>query len=73
MANHYDRILKEHIEPLYAFIARRMGVDMNRAEIIKDKAQKTLEREADFVVKALHNDSDEDFIFHLEFQTDDFI
>lgn len=41
---------------------------INRTLEIKDKIQITLEREADFLKKILHDDSSDDFILHIEFQ-----
>ena len=69
MPNSYDRIIKENSAFLVPIIAQWFGIDLNRVETLKDKMQRTLEREADFCVKILHDNPENDYIFHVEFQT----
>jgi hypothetical protein len=69
MANNYDRILKENSDFLIPIIAKWFHVNLNRVEPLKDKMQRTLEREADFCVKVLEDNPDDEHIFHVEFQT----
>lgn len=69
MANIYDRIFKENIEPIIPILAERIfGVVIEKSIEIKDKIQITLEGEADFLKKVLHKNPAEDFILHVEFQ-----
>jgi predicted transposase YdaD len=69
MPNQYDRILKENVDFLAPIIAKWRGVDMTNHEILKDKLQATLENEVDFCAKILHDNSDFNEIFHVEFQS----
>jgi predicted transposase/invertase (TIGR01784 family) len=72
MANHYDRIFKENIEPLIPVIARKIfGLKINQTEDIKDKLQYTLEKEADYLQKVIHPDPENDYILHVECQVKD--
>ena len=71
MANHFDRIIKENINALFSFFAKRQGIEVYKTEDLKDKLQITLEREADFLRRILHQDSTKDFILHFEFQSDE--
>ncbi len=72
MANHYDRIFKENIEPLIPVIARKIfGLKINQTEDIKDKLQYTLEKEADYLQKVIHDDPENDYILHVECQVKD--
>ena len=69
MPNVYDRIIKENSEFLIPIIAQWFGIDLSRTESLKDKMQRTLEAEADFCVKVLHDNPENDYIFHFEAQT----
>ncbi len=69
MANDYDRILKENSDFLIPIIAKWFHVNLDRVEPLKDKMQRTLEREADFCVKVLEDNPEDEHIFHVEFQT----
>ena len=73
MANHYDRIFKENIEPMIPFIARRLfGVEMiTESEDLKDKLQYTLEKEADYLQRIIHPNPTDDYILHVECQVKD--
>jgi predicted transposase/invertase (TIGR01784 family) len=73
MANHYDRIFKENIEPMIPFIARRLfGIEMiTKSEDLKDKLQYTLEKEADYLQRIIHTNPLEDYILHVECQVKD--
>ena len=69
MANQYDKIFKENIEPLFAVLAQRLlGLPPERFAELKDKLQKTVERETDFIRRVLHDNPADDFIFQLEVQ-----
>ena len=71
MPNHFDKILKENIQAAIPFISRTLlGFNVGKSEILKDKIQITEEREGDFLQKILHKNPVEDFVLHLEFQTD---
>ena len=73
MANHYDRIFKENIEPMIPFIARRLfGIEMiTKSEDLKDKLQYTLEKEADYLQRIIHPNPADDYILHVECQVKD--
>ena len=73
MANHYDRIFKENIEPMVPFIARKLfGIkEIKQSEDIKDKLQYTLEKEADYLQRIIHPNPDDDYILHVECQVKD--
>ena len=64
MPNDYDKILRENLDALLPFIARKLlGLDLSRTETLKDKIQVTLEREGDYFKKVLHDDQFE--VIHL--------
>jgi hypothetical protein len=69
MANDYDRILKENSDFLIPIVAKWFNVNLERTETLKDKMQRTVEREADFCVKVLADNPEDEHIFHVEFQT----
>ena len=69
MANNYDRVLKENSDFLIPIIAKWFNVNLERTETLKDKVQRTVEREADFCVKVLADNPEDEHIFHVEFQT----
>lgn len=72
MPNDYDKILRENLDALLPFIARKLlGLDLSRTETLKDKIQVTLEREGDHFKKVLHDDPSLDYGLHWEFQTND--
>ena len=73
MANHYDRIFKENIEPMIPIIAERVfGIEkIEKSEDLKDKMQYTLEKEADYLQKIIHDNPENDYILHLECQVKD--
>ncbi len=72
MPNDYDKILRENLDALLPFIARKLlGLDLSRTETLKDKIQVTLEREGDYFKKVLHDDPTLDYGLHWEFQTND--
>ena len=71
MANDYDKIFKENIQAIFPSLSRRyLGIEVAKSEPIKDKIQKTIEREADFLQKVTTT-SGEQLIVHLEFQSND--
>ena len=48
MPNDFDKILRENLDALLPYIARKLlGLDLSRTETLKDKIQVTLEREGD--------------------------
>ena len=68
MSNFFDRILKENIEAVFPNLSKKLlGIEIAHSEALKDKLQRTTEREADFLRKIVTPDGDE-FIIHLEFQ-----
>ncbi|TAE73396.1 MAG: hypothetical protein EAZ85_07175 [Bacteroidetes bacterium] len=73
-ANAYDKILKENIfQTIKPFLKQMVGIDIEnkKIEYIPTSLQKTLEVEADFLGKILHQNKKDDFILHLEFQSQD--
>ena len=70
MANKYDRILKENIKSIIPFLVKNiLGLEAVEFEEMKDKVQVTLEREADFVQKAITPNPEDAYILHCELQT----
>ena len=71
MSNFFDKILKENIAAIFPNLSKKLlGIEIVHSEELKDKLQKTTEREADFLRKIKTSNGDE-FIVHLEFQTTD--
>ena len=71
MSNFFDRILKENIHEVFPNLSKKLlGIEIAHSEELKDKLQRTTEREVDFVRKITTPDGDK-FIIHLEFQTVD--
>jgi hypothetical protein len=69
MANKYDRILKENIKPIIPFLVKHiLGLEIVQFEEMKDKIQITLEKEADFVQKAIPENAEDAYILHCELQ-----
>ncbi len=67
--NVYDKIFKENIEPIFIpLIKRELGIDIKSFQIVKEKYQRTIERETDFLYQ-VHTESNETFLLHIEFQT----
>ena len=65
----FDKILKENIEAVFLPLVEEMlGISIKETFEIKDKIQKTIEREPDFLKRVIDQDGKE-FILHLEFQT----
>lgn len=72
MPNDFDKILRENLDALLPYIARKLlGLDLSRTETLKDKIQVTLEREGDHFKKVLHDDPSLDYGLHWEFQSTD--
>ena len=56
MANDFDRIFKENVEPTLPILAKLLfGIQYTSVEEVKDKMQFTLEREPDFLKKSLYS------------------
>lgn len=71
MAQDYDKILKENLEPMFTSLGQGyLGIDIAKAEPLKDKLQKTVEREADFLQKVTTT-TGETLIVHVELQSTD--
>ena len=71
MPRDYDRILKENIGLFFLRLAERhLGLQLRKVEELKDKFQRTLEREPDFL-RLVQDTRGQAFILHLEFQTRD--
>ncbi|MCI4626894.1 MAG: hypothetical protein L3V56_13190 [Candidatus Magnetoovum sp. WYHC-5] len=67
MSKEYDKVIKELLkDTVEALLEKITGVDISKAELIEPKMQITDEREADFILKALKDGSQE--IYHIEFQ-----
>jgi predicted transposase YdaD len=74
MANQYDKIFKENLDPLIPHLLEVvLGIDVFglKLETMKDKLQKTIEREADFFKRVVHEDSSRDYCIHIEIQAQD--
>ncbi len=70
MANDYDRILKENIASLLLPLTEKyLGISIKDSRELKDKLQTTIEKEPDFI-RIVRTDAEE-FILHIEFQTQD--
>ena len=71
MGNDYDKILKENIAALLLPLTEKyLGIRIKDSRELKDKLQTTIEKEPDFI-RVVRTDTDEEFILHLEFQTQD--
>lgn len=72
MANIYDRIIKEIIEPALKPLAEiALGLRFDEAVEVEDKIQYTLEREADHLKMLLFEDKVARQMLHLEFHLPD--
>lgn len=50
--NKYDRIFKENLLQVLPQLLRvTTGIEIDKYEIVKDKVQKTIEKETDFTLK----------------------
>ncbi len=71
MAHDYDKILKENITSLLLPLTEKyLNIKIIDSRELKDKLQTTIEKEPDFI-RIVRTDTDEEFILHLEFQTQD--
>jgi hypothetical protein len=71
LANDYDKILKENITSLLLPLTEKyLGIKIKDSRELKDKLQITIEKEPDFI-RIVKTDKEEEFILHLEFQTQD--
>ena len=67
----FDRIFKENIESLFTpLLEKLLNISISKTQEIKDKLQKTIEREPDFL-KLVTTENGMEFILQLEFQTRD--
>ncbi|MEL6537606.1 MAG: hypothetical protein AAFQ98_19455 [Bacteroidota bacterium] len=67
----FDKILKENIEALFLPLSEKLlGIRIASTREVKEKLQATIEREPDFL-KWVTNEEGEEFLLHLEFQTQD--
>ena len=65
----FDKILKENIEAVFLPVIEEMlGISIKEIFEIKDKIQRTIEREFDFL-KIIIDQNGKKWILHLEFQT----
>jgi hypothetical protein len=64
----YDKIIKESLSKLVIPLSKRLGINVENMEIIKDKLQYTIEREPDFLAKIKHEDPTDDYVFQMDFQ-----
>lgn len=65
----YDKIIKENLEAIFLPLLEKLtGIQVIQSEEVKDKLQRTLEREPDFL-KLITDGSGNKFILQLEFQT----
>lgn len=71
MANDYDKILKENIAALLLPLTEKyLNIKIIDSRELKDKLQTTIEKEPDFI-RIVKTDNDEEFILHIEFQSQD--
>lgn len=71
MSKLFDKILKENIAAVFPSLSKKLlGIEVASSEELKDKLQRTTEREADFLRKVITTNN-EALIVHLEFQTND--
>ena len=71
LSNDYDKILKENIAALLLPLTEKyLGIKIKDSRELKDKLQTTIEKEPDFI-RVVRTETDEEFILHLEFQTQD--
>lgn len=71
MANDYDKILKENIAALLLPLTEKyLNIKIIDSRELKDKLQTTIEKEPDFI-RIVKTDTNEEFILHIEFQTQD--
>lgn len=72
MANIYDRVIKEIIEPALRPLAEiALGLRFGEAKELEDKIQYTLEREADHLKMLVLEDEASKRVLHLEFHLPD--
>ncbi len=65
----YDRVIKENIEAIFLpLLEKLLNIKIKKSFEIKDKIQKTIEREPDFLKKII-DDNNSEFILQIEFQT----
>ncbi len=71
MANDYDKILKENIAALLLPLTEKyLNIKIKDSRELKDKLQTTIEKEPDFI-RIVKSDTEEEFILHIEFQSQD--
>ncbi|WP_299456670.1 hypothetical protein [uncultured Microscilla sp.] len=71
MAQEYDKLIKENIAAIFPSLSKRyLGIEVIKNEPIREKLQRTVERETDFLQKVLTAQGEE-LIVHLEFQSTD--
>ena len=67
----YDKVIKENIEAVFLPLLEKFtGIKIVQSFEIKDKVQRTVEREPDFL-KRIVDQSGKELILQLEFQTQD--
>ena len=67
----YDKVIKENIESIFLPLLEKFtGIKVVTSTEIKDKIQRTVEREPDFL-KRITDQTGSEFILQLEFQTQD--
>ncbi len=72
MNGKYDKILKENLEEIFLPLAKKiLRLKFDTAEEIPDDLQYTKELKPDFLKRILHEDSTQNYILHIEFQTKD--
>jgi hypothetical protein len=71
LANDYDKILKENIASVFLPLTEKyLNIRIRKSEELKDKLQTTIEKEPDFI-RIVETDTNDRFILHLEFQSQD--
>lgn len=71
MTQEYDKTIKEGIAETFPNLSKKLlGIEVVQSQPLKDKLQRTTERETDFLQKVITTQGEE-LIVHLEFQTTD--
>ncbi len=72
MNGKYDKILKENLEEIFLPLAKKiLRLKFDKAEEIPDDIQYTKELKTDFLKRIMLEDSAQNYILHIEFQTKD--
>lgn len=72
MSQEYDKIFKENFEQLLPAIIRKvLMLNLREMVTVQTDIHVTLERKPDFVIQAVSAETEETFLLHIEFQSND--